>query len=313
VRLVASWGEIEPERGRYDAAALARLDGLVRALDAAGARVVLTTCYMPRWASDERFWSDPPPSFAPGYQSFYPIRADALADHRRFGRLLARRYGGRIHALECWNEPNLWGYLYPQRTAGDAFFGARTYLRMLEAFSRGVRTSGRRVRVIAGATSPVGLNDKLRTSPQRFARFLKRSGAARWFDGYSHHPYTPGGSLNHAPGGRPNDPRTTVTLANLRTLLRLFPGKPFYLTEYGYNTEPCICFGGFWVSEARQARYLRQAYALAGSYRQVKALFWYLVTDARPGSGPADRGVYTGLRRSDGSKKPSWFAYRELR
>ena len=85
---------------------------------------------------------------------------------------------------------HLSGYIYPQRTASDLYFGARAYLRLLQAFSRGVRSAGTRVPVIGGATAPVGLNDKLRTSPQRFARYLKSKDASRWFDAYSHHPYS---------------------------------------------------------------------------------------------------------------------------
>jgi len=311
VRLSADWSHLEPARGAYDAASLAQLDSLVADLHGAGMRVMLTTCFVPRWASDSAFWGDPPPRVAPGYQSFYPIRDDALDDYADFAGFLAARYAGRIDALECWNEPNLWSYLYPQRVAGDEDFGARVYLRMLKAFARGVRQAprGSGVRIVAGATAPVGLDDKLRTSPQRFARFLSTHGAAACFDVYSHHPYTPGGSFYAAPDQPPNDLKTTVTLYNLRTLLRIFPRKPFFLTEYGYNTDACIDFGGFAVSEATQADYLRRAYAYAGRYAQVRALFWYLITDARPASGSSDQGVYTGLRRATGGRKPAWYAY----
>jgi hypothetical protein len=118
--------------------------------------------------------------------------------------------------------------------------------------------------------------------------------------------------VRQPPGALPNDTSTTVTLANLGALLRIFPTKPFYLTEYGYNTRRSLDFGGFAVTESEQARYLRQAYALAGSHKQVKALFWFLITDTQPAVGPADGGVYTGLRRADGSKKPSWHAFRAL-
>lgn len=312
VRVSANWSAVEPERGVYDADELAQLDGLVHDLHAAGARVILTVVSVPEWASDTSLWSDPPPTYAPGYQPFYPMRAEALADFGSFGRMLAERYGRRINGLECWNEPNLWVFLYPQRVAGDRYFGARTYLRMLKAFTRGVRSSGVRVPVIAGATAPVGTDDKLRTSPLTFARFLKKNGAASWFDAYSHHPYTPGGSVFRAPDKPPNDPRTTVTLYNLGSLLRLFPGRPFYLTEYGYNTQPSLMFGGFSVSERLQARYLKEAYAMASRHKQVKALFWYLLTDSRPAYGPPNGGVYTGLRRTDGTRKPSWYAYRNV-
>ena len=69
---------------------------------------------------------------------------------------------------------------------------------------------------------------------------------------------------------------------------------------------------GLTVSERVQARYLKAAYAQAGRYRQVKLLVWYLLRDWRPEAGPADGGVYTGLRRPDGTRKPAWYAFRRL-
>ena len=165
------------------------------------------------------------------------------------------------------------------------------------------------MRVVAGATAPVGLNDRYRTSPQRFARFLKSHNAGRYFDVYSHHPYTPGGTLFTAPGAPPNDPSTTVTLQNLPTLLRLFPGKPFYLTEYGYNTRYCRQFG-LTVTAVQQATYLRQAYAYVKRFPQVKMLVWYLVRDTPPPPGAASEfGLYTGLREANGARKLAWFAF----
>ncbi|MFA4966272.1 MAG: cellulase family glycosylhydrolase [Thermoleophilia bacterium] len=301
VRVGVAWSRLELEEGSYDAAEIARLDGIVDDLRAADMKVLLTVHDAPHWSQDTSYPGNPGVA--------YPIRTDALDDFGRLGEYLAAHFSGRVRAMEVWNEPNLWTFLYPQRTADDPYFGARTYLRMLKSFSAGVRRGDPDVLVVAGATAPVGLNDRYRTSPQRFASFLKSHGAAAYFDAYSHHPYTPGGSVNHSPDEPPNDPNTTVTLYNLPTLLRLFPTKPFYLTEYGYNTEPSLMFGGFAVSEAAQANYLRAAYRRAGRYPQVKALFWYLVTDSRPVGLPAERGVYTGLRRSDGSRKPSWFVF----
>ena len=115
-----------------------------------------------------------------------------------------------------------------------------------------------------------------------------------------------------APDQPPNNLSTTVTLYNLRTLLRRFPGKPFYLTEYGYNTHPSLMFGEFTVGDAVQARYLKRAYRYAARYRQVKLLVWYLLYDVRPGSGPANAGVYSGLREAGGARKPAWFAFAHL-
>lgn len=309
IRLVVSWAALEPVRGEYDPAHLERLDALVAGLHAAGVKIILTTCYAPTWAQDSSLWQKPPAGYPSGPRSFYAVRRGALGDYGRLGTFLARHYRGRVQALECWNEPNLWGYIYPQRTAGDQYYGARVYLRMLRAFHAGVHRARTGVRVIAGATAPVGLNDIYRTSPQRFAGFLQRSGASRYFDVYSHHPYTPGGSLHPAPGMPPNDPSTTVTLYNLRTLLRLFPGKPLYITEYGYNTRPSVDFGGYAVTEKEQARYLRQAYRVAASYPQVRLLVWFQLRDSATGD---DTGVYCGLRRGNGERKPAWYAFRKL-
>jgi len=311
VRLSVSWSTLEPKAGQYSTTELARLDALVAGLHAAGLKVILTTGSMPDWAQDSSLWQHPPAGVAAGPQPFYVIDKDSLDDYGRLGRFLASRYKGQVQALESWNEPNLWTFFYPQRTAGDPYYAPRMYLRMLRAFHAGVRRAGGHVLVIAGDTAPVGLNDIYRTSPQRFARFLRRAGAARSFDVYSHHPYTPGGSIHPAPGQLPNDPTTTVTLGNLGTLLRLFPHKPFYLTEYGYCTQPSTAFGGFSVTEAQQGRYLKEAYRVAARYRQVKLLVWFLLRDQGPVNGPGS-GVYSGLRRADGSRKPAWYAFRGL-
>jgi hypothetical protein len=309
VRLIASWPSIEPTQGQYNEAVLTYLDDTIAKLHERGVKVVLTFLYVPRWASDTSYWDSPPGGIPAGYSVRYPMRDGALDDMGATAEMLATRYAGLVKAYECWNEPNLWPYIYPQRTASDEYFGARTYLKYLKAFSAGVERGDPAALVVAGSTAPIGLNDRFRTSPQKFARFLKGAGAGSYFDVYSHHPYIPGGSVNKAPDQPPNDSTTTVTLYNLNTLLRLFPAKPFYLTEYGYNTQPSRDFGGQTVTKVQQATYLKKAYAYAGRYSQVKNLFWFLVKDVHGEGQPADVGVYTGLRELDGDRKLSWFAF----
>ena len=301
VRVSVSWGRLEKRQGVVDQEELSRLDGIVDGLLEADIRVLLTVVGMPSWASDTGFGGNP--------GNAYPVRSDALDDFGRIAELIAAHFAGRVQDMECWNEPNVWFSLYPQRTSNDADFAARSYLRMLKAFYSGAHRGNPDVRVVAGATAPVGLNDRYRTSPLRFARFLKANGASAYFDVYSHHPYTPGGTAQSAPDGLPNDPSTTVTLRNLPTLLRLFPSKPFYLTEYAYNTRSTVQFG-LTVTPVQQATYLRQAYAYVKRFPQVKMLVWYLVRDTPPppGSGP-EYGLYTGLREANGARKLSWFAF----
>jgi hypothetical protein len=327
-RVLVHWSALQPteptgsevsDAERYDAAYLARLDAIMGALSAKGVSVVLTPLDVPRWASDRSLWSSPPPGYkADTYYSFYaPDVEDATvgAQFKKLGQFLAERYSaaayaGKVRYFECWNEPNQGTYLYPQRPVSATNGGAAVYLKMLKLWAAGVRAGDPDAVVIAGATAPRGRGDAVSTPPQAFARYLKEHGATAYMDAYSHHPYTPGGSTRVQPGQMPNNPDRCVTLGNLSRLTSLFPTKPFYLTEYGYNTQYTIWFG-VTVSPADQARYLREAYAYTASrYKQVKALLWFLVDDMpAPAGSSAQYGVYMGVRTADGVRKPSWYAF----
>ncbi len=101
-----------------------------------------------------------------------------------------------------------------------------------------------------------------------------------------------------------------MSLSNIDALLTIFPGKDFYLTEYGYNTAQSNMFSATPVSQATQADYLRRAYRMAGRHSQIKALFWYLRRDASPSGKANDHdGVFTGLRMVTETRKRSWFAF----
>ena len=152
-------------------------------------------------------------------------------------------------------------------------------------------------------------NTDLKTSPQRFASELKSLVSPSVFDAYSHHPYTVGGTRNIAPEAMPRNPKITVSLGNISTLLKIFPTKPFYITEYGYYTEYRIAFGVY-VNQVTQAEYLPRAYKFVARYPQIKALIWYPYQDSGPADPPPDNGgVYSGLVTTTGAFKPSWYAF----
>jgi hypothetical protein len=264
---------------------------------------------VPKWASDSGYWDHPPTGYADGYQPFYPMTTGALANYEAFAKHLATVLKGEVLGYEAYNEPNLWPYIYPQRSDRDPWFAAHLYLKYLKAFSAGVRADDPHAKVIAGSTAPTGDNDIFRTSPQSFARALAAAGAARYFDVYAHHPYVPGSSADMDPGLPPQFPLHTVSLSNIGTLLKIFPSKPFYLTEYGFSTEPSVAFGPP-VSEAQQAAYLTKAYALAARHAQIKLLVWQPLQDGSPSGKPTDpNGCYLGLRRVSGTAKPAWYAF----
>jgi hypothetical protein len=309
-RVSVHWGRFQPTApdaagvDTYDPEYLAELDAVIAALSAQHIRVILTCTDVPEWASDQRYWVDHT------YDSDIAARMDDPVVRnawQRLGGFLAARYKGRADYFEVWNEPNLGSGIYPQLVGKKKTpVGPSTYVKMLKAFSAGVHSANSQAVVIAGATSRRGANDVHSTSPQWFASYLKSHGAARYFQAYSHHPYTPP-RYDPRPDAKPRRPTHEVTLGNLSTLLKIFPTKPFYLTEYGLSTgkNDLFCVT---VSAAKQAQYLNEAYALVARYRQVKVMLWYLLTDwVDPSQAP--KGIFSGLQKEDGTLKPAWFAF----
>lgn len=75
--------------------------------------------------------------------------------------MLAERYADNgVFAYECWNEPNIWTFFYPQWHGGNKEFAAERYTQLLKAFSAAVRDKVADALVIGGATAPVG-NDNV--------------------------------------------------------------------------------------------------------------------------------------------------------
>ena len=320
VRFIVSWASAEPVKAdKYDEAYLASVENALALAQAQGLRVIVTFSDVPKWASDRAYWYSNPYQ-QKGYDRRYAMKTDSatLAAFQRFTQnvaILGRAYD--VWGYECWNEPNLHLTLYPQSTAKDKDYGAHVYVKMLRRFSAGIHAGDGTAVRLAGATAPRGYSAssslrlrRMMTSPQRFAQTIKAARVEKYFDAYSHHPYTPGASRNNQPEAAPRDPKTTVNLRNLGTLLRIFPKEPFYLTEYGYQTTACGSFSGQKVSLTQQASYLRRAYTYAKRYRQVKLLMWFLLDDFSPSSNPQDwAGFYTGLRNVKLEPKPAYYVF----
>jgi hypothetical protein len=210
--------------------------------------------------------------------------------------------GPFVTAWECWNEPNLWLSLYPQKLPDDDLFAAHRYLQILQQFHAGVKAVDPEGIVVGGALGPYGPNDKFRTSPQRFAQQISSLGAASYMDAFSHHPYQTGSSCRFTPEQLPRFADYGVSLKNLDAVTKYFPDKPVYLTEYGYNVQYCPSIGGAGgVGLEKQAEYLTRAYAYAARRPRVEMMLWFLLNDENEWS--------TGLKTANGSAKPSWYAF----
>ena len=250
-------------------------------------------------------------------------------DLRDFAYAAAKRYSGTfvgddgatIPAVKdwtAWNEPNNPTFLTPQyvRTAGGyAMQSAIDYAKICNAVYQGVHgTLLAGERVACGVTAPRGNNNprssRPSVSPIAFLRAVKQAGL-RTFDAWAHHPYYAGPSDQPTtkPVGARGSPATAVTLGNLNDLIRvltqLYGNKRVWITEYGYQTNPPDALFG--VSWAKQALYLKQAFAIARANPRVDMMLWFLLKD-----DPNIGGWQSGLITIGGKKKPAFAAFQSL-
>jgi Glycosyl hydrolase catalytic core len=276
-------------------------------------KVVMAIVGTPRWANGGK------------HRAYAPRRT---LDLRNFAFAAAQRYSGFYTESEdpnakpfpavkhwlAWNEPNNPVFLRPQYKrvkGGWRIESARQYARICNAIISGVRSTALRGEKIAcGVTAPRGNNapksSRPSVSPLAFLRAMKRSGARR-FDAYAHHPYY--GSRSETPSTRPKA-ETAVTLGNINDLVkeltRLYGRKRLWITEYGYQTSPQDKFFG--VSYSKQARYLKQAFAIARRHPRIDMMLWFLLRDQQ-----AVRFWQSGFYTHGRKAKPSLTAFRRIR
>jgi len=288
-------------------------DRAARLADERGIDLLLSILATPGWANGGKG------------AKYAPTRPASL---RAFAQAAATRYSGsftpsgeasplpRTTRWLAWNEPNAPNFLLPQfRKVGRRYVIASPaiYARICNAVVAGVHAAGSgagvKETVACGATNPRG---KLRgngrrdsVAPLLFLRELKKAGAR--FDVYAHHPYSPTRFL--APNERVRS-LTWIPLGNidilLRELTRLYgPRMRLWITEYGYQTNPPDRLFG--VSWQTQARYLRQAFAIAARKPKIDMMLWFLLKDEQ------DTGRWqSGLLTASGDRKPSYAAFRDV-
>jgi len=296
VRIDVGWASVEHNgRRRWSRWYLRRLDHVVAAARARRLRPLLTFFGTPCWASTapERlrqgcrghWWER-------GVNSYAPRRA---ADYAHALAFLARRYGRRVAAWEVWNEPNQTAFFVARRPA-------RAYAHLLRVAYRAVKRADPSAIVVGGS---------LAEADHRFTDRVLSLGAARSFDAWSVHPYSGDRSpLDPAASQDPEHSFIAGVPAVRRVLLRHRRPKPLWLTELGWSTAsvrggPTYANG---VDAGTQAQYLTQAFAQLRAWRYVDVAIWYALNDTS--GDPADLVGNYGLLRADGSRKPSFDAFR---
>jgi hypothetical protein len=277
VRFTLRWNEIEPAQGRFR---WRESDRVLRGLRTRAILPVVTLVGVPGWANGGRG------------TRFAPASGKEFA---AFARAAARRYPFVRH-WTIWNEPNLRRWLEPTLPG--------TYVRrLLNPAYRAIHAVNRRARVAGGVTGPRGNVGGV--SPVDWLRGMARAGAR--LDAYAHHPHPGGRYESPTVGGCFGASCRTITLANLRVLIREVrriwgPRKRIWLTEWGYQTNPPDKLLG--VSPRLQAQYIGEAAQLVYRARQVDMLIQFLYQDE-----PQLERFQSGLLTSGGRAKPALHAF----
>ncbi|GAB4364191.1 MAG: hypothetical protein Kow009_00860 [Spirochaetales bacterium] len=206
------------------------------------------------------------------------IEPDKIPYFLQYVEGVVRRYKGRIHAYEIWNEPN---WLFWKGPDEDFFALARETARRIREVDPGAY-------IVAGSFWRV---------PRRFMKGMFRSGVFQYADAVSFHPYA-------------SSPEGVMALYDeLREILEQegFKGD-IWVTEVGFPT------GGWYftrVSESRKPSYVIKT--LAGLLvRGARVVFWYELFDKYPeGEAPSvlDSELYFGLSYPDFRPKSGAVAY----
>lgn len=227
------------------------------------------------------------PGWANGGQApaYAPQRG---SDFASFAYAAASRYKW-VRYWTIWNEPNQRRWLRPNTP--------ETYVRLLlNPAYLAIHRASPRARVGGGMSAPRGNVGGL--SPVQWIRGLAVARAR--LDAYAHHPYPASRVETPFKGGC--DHCDTITMANLDRLLREvsrhFGGKPIWLTEFGYQTNPPDQFLG--VTPRLQARYLSEASWRAFGAPRVEMLIQYLYQDE-----PEVGRFQSGLVSASGNAKPA--------
>jgi len=295
-------------------------DQLVDALKAQGLGVLMTI-------------TTPGPYFSttnPGQCTRRPCTVTPkIGEFEDFAEAVVKRYAGRVDYYSIGNEFNLGkNWVTPRfkrsgRTKYD--HGAAVYRKMWIAGHRAISRfdPSRRNRVLFAETAAVAsplpfirsalcIDSKGRALKGKLARLQGCSGKVKKLNigGMAVHPYNSGG--NGTPRTRVRR-KTALTMTHMPRLYKLMSqavrrrripgGRGVFLTEFGFQTKPPDTFTN--VSPAEQAQYINEADRLFFADRRIKTVNQFELTDP-----PALIEFNMGLRFTDGTKKPSYDAYR---
>jgi hypothetical protein len=266
------WSHVEPVEGQRD---WSRYDAVVDELTGAGMEIVFAVQGSPSWANGAGNVPD---------AKFYVPEGTGEDFHRwvtryeGFVRESVRRYRGRVHRWELWNEENE-DYFWKPRPSVEQ------YAVWYSAMRRAILEEDPSAQVAVGGLA--GLNAGCCIAGKDFLRRLHELGAQ--VDRVAVHPY-PSESRSPEAQDRFKDNFTDVAMIH-DYLERSGRPAPIWITEWGWESSV--------VGEEAQARYVRTSLEMIRDrYPFVELATYFVDHDRSP--------EYThGLFRDDFSPKPA--------
>jgi hypothetical protein len=234
------------------------------------------------------------------------------ADYADFMAAAVQRYP-QVRRWIVFSEPGNYSNFQPQGGRGKT--APRIYAKLLDAAYGAMHSVRHNVVVIGGNVHPAGFNDRTTTAPDTFLRYLVLPNGKRpRLDMFGINPYTErpmNVALPHLPGRVDFDDLDWL----LKELDRDYSGKhlQLFIDEFGWNTEHSAIGWLYYVSRRQQAAKLAKAYRLAKTLRRVNTMCWFLLYDTPPQKQGSQWLNWTsGLRTSNGPRKPAWLAFRRV-
>jgi Beta-galactosidase len=295
VRVQVNWGFIEPSPGQRD---WSFYDDFISNLAAARLQALPVLLGVPTWISPHG--SRPPIYSASQRSAWTSFVRELAARYGPNGSFWRERPGLPYHPLvdwEVWNEPNL-------RVYWGGRPNPRRYVRLLLLTRAALNPVDPSARLVLGGIFPPP-RPRYGISQRTFLERLYRvRGARRTFDALAIHPFA----------ARPKG--VIAACREARRLMNRHRDRrtPLWITELGWSTG-----GANWgkspfrATESTQAKFLRRSFRSLIARRRalrLQRLIWHAWQDSNVPGAPWTLNM--GLLRSDGSPKPSLFAYSGL-
>ena len=280
IRVDLAWYRVEPSPGTWDWSSFDRTEAAAKR---DGLKILVILDQPPAWARESscatELWCPP---------------ADDAAFAAFAGKAVQRYPSSVVAGWEVWNEENL-----------AAFWSGgpdpAAYTALLSATARAIRATQPQAQILLGGLA-LADSDGVSLSPAAYLTDVAKAGGLRDVGAVGYHPYT----YPTMPGAAAAFQQIGTGSGSLAAVLDKYgaPSMPIWITEDGAPvaeaaSDPTAALPVTRQQEKDQAAYAADLVRTATANPHVKALFWFSDIDL------PKQGLYYGLRRANGSDRPS--------